>query len=68
MMDETNVLTAPLSDIPTFNIKYFTMYKVHIHAGVIRKLLYGCAYVQKIIRSLFDARRSSSRTYAQSIQ
>ena len=30
-----------MSDIPTFYIKYLTMYKVHMHAGVIRKLLYG---------------------------
>ena len=25
------------------------MYKVHMHAGAIRKLLYGCAYVREII-------------------
>ena len=24
-----------------FYIKYLTMYKVHVHAGVMRKLLYG---------------------------
>ena len=36
------------------------MYKVHMHAGAIRQLLYGCAYVAK-------ARGLSSRTYAQTI-
>ena len=25
-----------------FYIKYLTMYKVHMHAGAISKLLYGC--------------------------
>ena len=43
---------APLSDIPMFYIKYLTMHKVHMHAGVIRQLLYGCAYVREIIHSL----------------
>ena len=28
---------------------YIAMYKVHMHAGAIRKLLYGCAYVREII-------------------
>ena len=35
-----------------FNIKYLTMHKVHMHAGAIRQLLYGCAYVRGIIYSL----------------
>ena len=35
-----------------FDIKYLTMYKVHMPAGAIRKLLYGCAYVREIIHSL----------------
>ena len=39
----------PLSDIPMFYIKYLTMHKVHMHAGAIRQLLYGCAYVREII-------------------
>ena len=33
-------------------IKYLTMCKVHMHAGAIRKLLYGCGYVQEIIHLL----------------
>ena len=28
------------------------MHKVHMHAGAIRQLLYGCAYVLEIIHSL----------------
>ena len=32
-----------------FYIKHLTMYKVHMHAGAIRKLLYGCVYVREII-------------------
>ena len=35
-----------------FYITYLTMHKVHMHAGAIRQLLYGCAYVQEIIHSL----------------
>ena len=35
-----------------FYIKYLTAYKVHTHAGVIRKLLNGCAYVREIIHLL----------------
>ena len=45
-------LIAPLSDIPIFYIKYLTMHKLHKHAGAIRQLLYGCAYVREIIHSL----------------
>ena len=45
-------LIAPLSDIATFYIQYLTMHKVHTHAGVIRQLLYGCAYEREIIHSL----------------
>ena len=33
-------------------IKYLTMHKVHMHAGAIRQLLYGCAYIREIIHSL----------------
>ena len=35
-----------------FYIKYLAMLKVHMHAGEIRKLLYGCVYLRKIIHSL----------------
>ena len=35
-----------------FFINYLTMYKVHMHAGAIIKLLYGCAYVREINHSL----------------
>ena len=31
---------------------YLTMHKVHMHAGAIRQLLYGCAYIREIIHSL----------------
>ena len=47
-----NDLVALLSDIPMFYIKYLTMCKVHMYAGAIRKLLYGCAYVRELIHSL----------------
>ena len=43
------MIIAPLNDIPMFYIKYLTMYKVHMHAGAIRQLLYGCMYVREII-------------------
>ena len=33
-------------------VKYLTMHKAHMHAGAIRQLLYGCAYVREIIHSL----------------
>ena len=46
------VIIAPLSDIPMFHIKYLTMHKVHMHAGAIRQLVYGCAYVREIINWL----------------
>ena len=42
----------PLSDIPMFCIKYLIMHNVHMHAGGIRQLLYGRAYVREIIYSL----------------
>ena len=45
-------IIAHLSDIQMFYIKYLTMYKLHMHAGAIRKLLYGCAYEREIIHSL----------------
>ena len=35
-----------------FDIKYLTMYKVHMYAGAIRQLFYGCAYVREIIHWL----------------
>ena len=35
-----------------FYIRYLTMHKVHMYAGAIRQLLYGCAYVREIIHSL----------------
>ena len=35
-----------------FYIKYLTMHKVCMHAGAIRQLLYGCAFVREIIHSL----------------
>ena len=35
-----------------FYIKYFTIHKVHMHAGAIRQSLYSCAYVREIIHSL----------------
>ena len=47
--DKVLLLLHPLSYIPMFYIKYLTMCKVHMHAGAIRKLLYGCVYVQEII-------------------
>ena len=34
------------------NIKYLTIHKVHMHAGAIRQLMYGCAYVRETIHSL----------------
>ena len=46
------MLIAPLSNIPMFYIKYLTMHKVHMHAGAIRQLVYGCVYVREIIHSL----------------
>ena len=45
-------LIAPFSDVPMFYIKYLTMYKVHMHAGAIRKLLFGFVFVRMIIHSL----------------
>ena len=56
---DTKQIMAPLSDIPMFYTKYLTMCKVHIHAGTIRKLLYGCAYVWAIIHELLIHRLSS---------
>ena len=35
-----------------FYIQYLTMHKVQMHAGAIRQLLYGCAHVREIIKSL----------------
>ena len=50
--DEIIHIITPLSDIPMFYMKYFTMNKVHMHAGAIRQLLYGSAYLREIIHSL----------------
>ena len=47
-----------------FYIKYLTMY---MHAGAIRKLLYGYVYVRDIYQ-LAKTHGLSSRTYAQIIQ
>ena len=58
---------ASLSDIPMFYIEYLTMHKVHMYAGVIRQLLYGCAYVREIIHFAI-AHELSSRTHAQTIR
>ena len=44
-----NVIIAILRDISTFYINYLTMYCVHMHAGAIIKLLYGCVYIREII-------------------
>ena len=38
-----------MSDILMFYIKFLTIHKVNIHAGAIRQLMYGCAYVREII-------------------
>ena len=48
----TFILIVPLSDIPMFYIKYLAMYKVHMHTGAIRKLLYSCVCVLEIIHEL----------------
>ena len=37
-------IVAPLRNIPMIYSKYLTKYKVTMHDGAIRKLLYGCAY------------------------
>ena len=58
---------APLSDSPMFYIRYLTMHKVHMHAGAIRQLLYGCAYVRED-NPRTSGRGLSSRTHAQTIQ
>ena len=50
-----------------FYAKYLTMHKMHMHAGAIRQLLYGCAYVWED-NQLAKARGLSSHTYAQTIQ
>ena len=45
-MFKLDCLIAPFIDIPMFNIKYLAIQQVRIHAGAIRKLLYGFASVQ----------------------
>ena len=35
-----------------FYIECLTVYKVHVHTGAIRKLLYSCTYIREIIHSL----------------
>ena len=61
-----------LSNSQIFYIKYLTMYKVHMHAGVIRKLCVSyCLCVCTGENQLAKARlstRLSSRTYVQTIQ
>ena len=52
-----NYFIAPLSVFQTLNIKYLTMYKVHMQGGAIRTLLYGCAYVWGVIHSLIYTHR-----------
>ena len=53
---------------PKKYIKYLTMRKVHMHAGAIRQLLYGCVYnVCTGDYPLAKDRGFSSRTYAQTI-
>ena len=47
-----NIFIAPLSYTLMFYTNYLTMHKVHLHAGAIRQLLYGCVYVREIIHSL----------------
>ena len=47
-------------------IKYLTMYKVHMHAGAIRHLLYGCVCTGD--NPLPKAPVLSSHTYTQTIQ
>ena len=47
MSHVTKHLIAPLSDIPIFYANYLTMHKVHMHAGTIRHLLYGCVYARE---------------------
>ena len=44
-----------------FFIKYLTIHKVHMHAGAIWQLLYGCGYVREDI-TLAKAHELSSRT------
>ena len=53
-MKKILLFIAHLSYIPMFTINNLTMHKVHMYAGAIRKLLYGCVLY--------------SRTYAHSIQ
>ena len=36
---------AHLSYIPMYDTNNLTMHKVHMYAGAIRKLLYGCYYI-----------------------
>ena len=49
-------LFVPLLFFFNFNmfycIKYLTIYKVHMYAGALRKLLYDCSYKREIIHSL----------------
>ena len=36
------MIDVNISDIPIFYIKYLTVYKVHMQAGAIKKVLHGC--------------------------
>ena len=49
---DLDTFIAHFIEIPMFNVKYLAMYKVQMHGGAIRKLLYGFASVRKIIHSL----------------
>ena len=62
------MLIAPLSNIPMFYIKFLAMYKVHMHAGPIRKLVIVWLYVCGKDNPLAKARGFSSHKYAQIIQ
>ena len=51
-----------------FYIKYLTVYKVHMHVGAKKKLLYVCVYVLEIINSLKLVNYLPIHTHTQSIQ
>ena len=45
-------IIEPFIDSPMFNVRYFAMHKVQLHAGAISELLYGFSPVRAIINSL----------------
>ena len=60
-------IIASSIDISMFNVKYLAMHTVQVHAGAIRKVLYGlCFYTGD--NPLAKARGLSSCTDAQTIQ